>query len=331
MNTPRFWYTPTDDAMASLMAGLLSPLSYVFKAGTAVRRLLAKPYRARVPVICVGNVVAGGAGKTPTALAVARLLKSKGQKPVFVTRGYGGKLTSGSAVVYIDPTQHEAADVGDEALLLAAMAPTWAGRDRVAAIRQAESHGTIIIMDDGMQNPHILPTASLLVVDGDVGIGNGRIIPAGPLRETFDDAVVRVNALIIIGGNDRQKLAERTKKPAYRAQLKPNLPFGFPRNDRFVAFAGIARPEKFYATARALGLDIAETCDFPDHHPFDQDDLDALRLRAEEQGALLLTTEKDAVRLPPEFRAETVILPVNLVFDDPEAEEVLAGLGRDLI
>ena len=326
MKTPRFWYLRPDGDYSPLLPVLLSPLSGLFQLGTFLRRAFASHSRARVPLICVGNVVTGGAGKTPTAIALARLFKEEGYKPVFVTRGYGGKFTSGGNVVYVDPAQHTAADVGDEALLLAGVAPTWASRDRVAAIGQAQSYGTIIIMDDGFQNPHIAPSASLLVIDAETGIGNGHVVPAGPLRESFAAALARAKAMIIIGGEDRQKLAARAKIPVFRAHLQPEIPPGFPREGRFVAFAGIGWPEKFYATLRDMGLDVAETCDFPDHHVFDQADIDGLRLRAEEQGAYLLTTEKDATRLPPAFRAEVVVLPVSLVFDGPDAANSIMRL-----
>jgi len=322
MKTPYFWYPEPDDKIAALLAIILSPLSFVWLAGAFVRALFAHPYRARVPVICIGNVVAGGAGKTPTALALARILKEFGQKPIFVTRGYGGH----GELTCVDPRQHEAQDVGDEALLLAAEAPTWAGCDRVAAVRQAESHGTLVIMDDGLQNPHIAPTASILVIDGETGLGNGYVIPAGPLREQFAAALKRADALLIIGEDDKQQLASWAKVPVFRARLQPRLPMGFPREGKYVAFAGIARPKKFYATARALGLEIVATEDFPDHHVFTEADINGLRLKAEVSGARLLTTEKDAVRLPPDFRLEPVVLPVGLVFDTPGAEQALSRL-----
>ena len=323
MKTPRFWYPHKHSITASLLSGLLSPLSSVFKAGTAIRRAIATPYRSHIPVICVGNVVAGGAGKTPTALALARILWGRGHKPVFVTRGYGGR----GELVCVDPAKHGIKDVGDEALLLGAYALTWAGSNRYEAIRQAEHNGTVIIMDDGLQNPRINPSTGILVIDGDVGIGNGQIIPAGPLRESFADALKRVSAVIIIGENDQQNLAEKTGDvPVFRARLKPVLSSSFPRTGKFVAFAGIARPQKFYTTASHLGLDIVATQDFPDHHPFTESDIDALRLTAEEQGARLLTTEKDAVRLPANFRDDVVILPVALTFDDPDAEDNLVQL-----
>jgi tetraacyldisaccharide 4'-kinase len=322
MKTPRFWYPRRGVSKTSLSSDLLVPFSGVFKAGTCIRRAFAKPHHARVPIICIGNVVAGGAGKTPTALALARILKDHGQKPIFVTRGYGGR----GDLVYVDPSHHTAEDVGDEALLLAKSSPTWAGRDRIQAVRQAETHGTLIIMDDGLQNPSVVSTVSLLVVDGDMGIGNGRIIPAGPLRESFDEALNRVAALIIVGDRDRQNLAAHAHVPVFRARLEPNLPPGFSASGKFIAFAGIARPEKLYMTARGLGLNIVSTVDFPDHHPFSASDIAALRQKAKDIGAQLLTTEKDEVRLPADFRAEVQVLPIQLVFDDPDAEDELAQL-----
>jgi tetraacyldisaccharide 4'-kinase len=322
MKTPRFWYPQRGHSETSWPSDLLVPFSGVFKAGTCIRRAFAKAHRASVPVICIGNVVAGGAGKTPTAIALARILKEHGQKPVFATRGYGGT----GDVTYVDPEQHTSADVGDEALLLARSAPTWAGRDRIQTVRHAETHGTLIIMDDGLQNPYVVSTVSLLVIDGDVGVGNGRIIPAGPLRETLSDALDRVAGLIIVGERDRQNLAAQACIPVFRARLKPDLPAGFATTGKAIAFAGIGRPEKFYATARAVGLNLVATIDFPDHHAFTEADIAALRLKAKETGARLLTTEKDAVRLPAAFRAEVETLPVKLVFDDADAEEELANL-----
>ena len=320
MRTPRFWYPRKGDRLAGVWKALLTPFTFLFRVGAQLRAWRSKPYKARVPLFCVGNVVAGGAGKTPTALALASLLKDRGHRPVFVTRGYGG----GGHVLRVDPACHGVADVGDEALLLAKTAPCWVGRDRVGAIRAAEQQGTCVIVDDGLQNPHFAPTASFLVVDAEVGIGNGALIPAGPLRESLDSAVARCAALILIGDVDTQNMAARVNIPVFRAHIEPVVPEGFRREGRFVAFAGIARPQKFYATAQALGLDLVATQDFPDHHLFTPADIAILRRLAQEKGARLLTTEKDAVRLPVDFQAEITILPVRLVFNAPGAEEALA-------
>ena len=248
MRAPRFWYPKNKNPLDRAAAVCLSPLSYIFQAGAKVRKAFADPYLSRVPVVCVGNAVAGGAGKTPTALAIAEMLKRAGHSPCFVTRGYGGS----GELTCVDASRHSAFDVGDEALLLASSAPTWAARDRALAVQHAERQGSYIIMDDGLQNPHVTPSKSVLVIDGEVGIGNGRIIPAGPLREPFDVALEKADIVIVIGSRDRQNLTAKAKVPVFYAKLKPILPPGFPMKCRFVAFAGIARPEKFFATAPSI-------------------------------------------------------------------------------
>ena len=315
MKTPSFWYK-----VGSLRSRLLSPFGRVYSTGVAVRRVQAAPYKAKVPVICIGNVTAGGAGKTPTAIAVAVTLRTSGANPVFVTRGYGGKL---SGPLCVDAAKHTAADVGDEALLLARAAPTFVAADRVAAIKMAEKHGTHIILDDGLQNPNVLPDLSFMVVDGAVGIGNGRIIPAGPLREKLSDALERVQAVVMVG-DDKTNLADDITVPVLHAYLDAVLPSGFPLSASFLAFAGIGRPEKFYETCRRTGLTLVKTRDFPDHHLFTDTDLLALEKDARDLDARLLTTEKDWVRLPPSLQNSVVTLPVKMVFSLPGAlQEIL--------
>ena len=348
MKAPAFWYQPE-----SFAARLLSPLSYLYRLGALLRRFRAKPYQANVPVICVGNVTAGGSGKTPTALALAGLLQKQGHKPVFVTRGYGG---SQRGPLRVDATHHIAEDVGDEALLLVRQAPVWIGRNRAAAIQQAEKEATHIILDDGLQNPHIKPDLSLLVMDSEMGIGNGHIIPAGPLREPLAEALQRVAAVLMVGeenngknngiplplaGGVRGGLANTSShftsppsvppasgrdaegKPILHARFHPLLPSDFPRTTKFLAFAGIGKPEKFYALCRKEGLTLAATEDFADHYPFTQNDLQTLKQKAKALGATLLTTEKDFVRLPENFKANVLTFPIRLEFDDPTAIEKL--------
>ncbi len=328
MKTPAYWYPDPQNKRSLWMARLLSPASLLFRWGTRLRLLGIRAYASRIPLLCIGNVVAGGAGKTPTSLAIARLLIDQGHHPAFVTRGYGGRL---SGVIRVDPSRHTVQEVGDEALLLAALAPTWIGRDRAAVVREAEKHADILIMDDGLQNPSLRPSASLLVLDGETGIGNGRMIPAGPLREPLSQAMARAKAAVIIGQKDRQNLAPLLGIPVFRAQLVPVLPSNFPHGGSFIAFAGLARPQKLYTTARDLGLDLIETVDFPDHHVFSEKDLKKMQHMALVHNALLLTTEKDAVRLPDSFRKNVFVLPVRLVFDDPAAPtQLLSLLGLSL-
>ena len=310
MKAPSFW-----NEKNSIQSLMLAPFSLFWRAGGALRRVFANPYKSKIPVICIGNVVAGGSGKTPTALVVAEILKAAGHNPVFVTRGYGGHITD---AVRVDTEKHSSADVGDEALLLARAAPVYVGQDRVAAIKLAEQNATHIILDDGLQNPNIIPDISLLVTDGATGIGNGHIIPAGPLREKLADALQRVQAVVMVG-EDQTELAAQLNKPILQAYIDPVLPAGFPLGASFLAFAGIGRPEKFYETCRKAGLTLAETRDFPDHHIFTAAELSDLQNRATKLNARLLTTEKDWVRLPPALQGRVETLPVHLAFSIPAA------------
>jgi tetraacyldisaccharide 4'-kinase len=319
MKAPEFWYRAEGRE-----AQLLAPFEKLYRAGAWLRRCFARPYRAGVPVICVGNVVAGGSGKTPAALAIAALLQKRGHRPVFVTRGYGGAQ---KGPLRVDAAHHSAEDVGDEALLLLRQAPVWIGRDRAKAMREAEKTGTHIILDDGLQNPNILPDVALLVMDGATGIGNGHLIPAGPLREPLGEALRRVTAVLVVGEGDIQELAD-CDKFVLRALLRPEIPADFPRDAKFLAFAGIGRPEKFYALVRAEGLTLTATRDFADHHPFRQGELDSLEQQARSLGAKLLTTEKDFVRLPPYFRARVLSFPVHLEFEDSAAVEKLIAAAN---
>ncbi len=317
MKAPAFWYRPV-----GIAARCLAPLSCLYRAGGAVRRAVAKPYQAAVPVICVGNIVAGGSGKTPTALALASLLEQRAKKPVFVTRGYGGRERG---PLRVDPLRHTAAEVGDEALLLARSAPVWIGRDRVAALREAEKEATHIILDDGLQNPNVLPDLALLVVDAGAGFGNGHVIPAGPLRETLGEALRRIDAIVLVG-EGRQDAIEGVGVPVLRASLEAVIPPDFPRDEKFLAFAGIGRPEKFYQACLNAGLTLVRTRDFPDHHVFSERELDDLVVKVTNSRARLLTTEKDFVRLPLAFRMKVETLPVRLVFEDVGAVERMLGL-----
>ena len=209
-------------------------------------------------MICVGNLTVGGAGKTPVALALAALLRRAGHQPIFVSRGYGG---SAKGPLRVDAGVDRAAKVGDEALLLVQSAPTVVGRDRAAAIRLAEQEGSCIILDDGLQNPHIAPNCKLLVVDAAAGFGNGYVLPAGPLRESLQQALPRIDAVIMVG--EGAAPADFQGKPVFRARLMPQLPRDFLPQRNYFAFAGIGRPEKFYTTAREAGDEAGGDAGFP--------------------------------------------------------------------
>jgi tetraacyldisaccharide 4'-kinase len=292
-----------------------------------------------VPIVCVGNLTAGGAGKTPTVLALLRLLAARacGQPCAqTLTRGYGGAL-AGPARVELGG--HTAADVGDEALLLARAAPTWVARDRVAGARAAAACGArIIVMDDGFQNPALAKDLSLIVVDGDSGFGNGRVIPAGPLREPIDAGLARADAVVLIG-EDRAGIAATVRRlqpqlPILAARIAPDADAAASlRHRRVMAFAGIGRPEKFFATLAACDAHVVAERAFGDHHRFTADDVASLEAEARQYDALLVTTEKDHVRLDAAAQARIRALPVTLTFDDEATVARLldAVLVRDTV
>jgi tetraacyldisaccharide 4'-kinase len=313
---PAFWHDRNHPAGL-----ILTPAGWVWTAVTQLRRCLIPARVAPIPTLCIGNVTAGGSGKTPTALAIARLLQARGNHPAFGTRGYGAALASDD-VLRVDPKQHNAAQVGDEALLLAAAAPCYLGRDRYALAEAAQAEGAShIVFDDGLQNPQLDYHRALVVIDGAYGLGNGRIIPAGPLRETLASALERSAALLLIGADQYGIGAACTKLthgrvPVLQADLQPDLA-GILLARPYYAFAGIGRPEKFFATCQAAGLSLSGTRSFGDHHAFTNRELVEMAQTAATQGAALLTTAKDAARLSSAWRAQVTVLPVTLRFADP--------------
>lgn len=314
LKPPRFWADPS-----SRVAALLSPLSALYAAGRRIHQCTRRAYRSKLPVVCIGNIVAGGSGKTPTVIALVRLIREKGlfQSPCVLTRGYGGALT-GPTLVDLD--HHTVADVGDEALLLAHHAPVIVSHDRIAGAKLAELSGAdIIIMDDGFQNPTLHKTLSILVIDTGYGLGNGRQIPAGPLRESLPSALRRADAVLAItppDGTTTDGPWNNTQTPVLRAQLMPASTID--STTPLIAFAGLGRPEKFFETLTAGGVQIISTHAFADHHPYTDADLAPLAAQAEDKKATLITTEKDYVRLPPAYRDKVAVLPVELRFESPD-------------
>lgn len=311
MRAPDFW---RDD---NPMARLLAPLGAVY--AWAVRRNLenAEEYRPAVPVICVGNIVAGGAGKTPVCIALARRLIVAGAKPHFLTRGYGGTEVGPRAV---DLDRHDFARVGDEALLLAREAPTWVARWRPdGAVAAAQMGAGLIVMDDGFQNGTIAKDLSLVVADGEYGFGNGRVLPAGPCREPPERGLERADALVVVGEDRRGLggLAAARGLPLLAARLVPGPEAAWFEGRKVVAFAGIGRPDKFFATLRQCGARLTSTHSFPDHHAYERKDVEALLAEAEANEAAAVTTAKDAVRLPADLRARVRVLSVTLDWEDP--------------
>lgn len=313
MKTPQFW------DHNGIAAALLSPAAWAYRGATRIRNAFAAtPWRAPVPVVCIGNLVVGGAGKTPVAIDIARRLLRRGVDAHVLSRGYGG---SAQGPLRVDPAIHSAVLTGDEPLLLANVAPTWVSADRPAGGRAAiDAEARALIMDDGFQNPSLAKDLSLLVVDGGYGLGNGRVFPAGPLRESVSSALSRTGAVVIVG-EDKTGVAARLgdRCDIIRADLVAGPKGQALRGRAVVAFAGIGRPQKFFTTLRELGCEIVESQAFADHHPYTDAELARLREAAARISAMLVTTEKDWVRIKPSARHGIVCLPVAIRWLDEAA------------
>ncbi len=313
MKAPAFWnlVAPTQLARA------LAPLGRCYMAATAARLRHGASYRAPIPVLCVGNLTAGGTGKTPVVIDLATRLQEAGLRPHILSRGYGG---AERGPLRVDVERHRAHEVGDEALLLGRAAPTWISGDRVAAARAAVAAGaSVLVMDDGFQDPSVAKHVSLLVVDGGRGFGNGLGIPAGPMREAAAAGLARADAVVLMG-DDRRGVAETVAgKPLLRARLEADRDASSLRGRRVFAFAGIGDPAKFLATLEGLGTEVVGHLAYPDHHPYRGKDLTRIFGRAQVLQATPVTTEKDLVRLPEQARAEVQTVKVRVAWEDEAA------------
>lgn len=310
MHPPEFWHR--QGFLSRLLAALLAPLGRMYGATVAYRARHSRPYRPRAKVVCVGNLTAGGTGKTPVAIEIARLLAARGVKIVFLTRGYGGR-TRGPRFV---STTDNATDVGDEALMLSVVAPALVSSDRAAGAELADEQGfDVIIMDDGHQNFSLCKDLSFVVVDTDVGFGNERMLPAGPLREPVAQGLGRADAIIANGAG---ACPLSTMLPTIRAKIVPTSSKAW-TGQRVFAFAGIGRPERFFATLADLNATVIGTEIYGDHHVYTRSEIARLKARAQNENAVLVTTEKDFVRLSPHDREGIEQLCVRAEFDDRES------------
>jgi tetraacyldisaccharide 4'-kinase len=318
MREPAFWYRP-----ASWMSRLLMPLGAIYGV-IAGHRLQREGFDAGIPVLCVGNYHVGGAGKTPTVLALVKLLRELGETPVVLSRGYGGQLRG---PIKVDPERHIAADVGDEPLMLARTVAVVVARDRIEGVALARSqNASVILMDDGFQNPAITKDASLIVIDGARGLGNACIFPAGPLRAPLSPQLERTDALIVVGdGSAAEAVAAAVAargKPVMKAQVRAEeTSVAALHGKRVLAFAGIGDPARFFRTLRANGIDVVRERAFADHHPFSESEIEALNMEAKRDALTLVTTEKDLARLRgrgglPDSAREIVPFAVTLESDN---------------
>lgn len=309
MKTPKFWKNK------NLISCSLYPLGALYGFATKLRLALNHSQKINKPVICIGNLTAGGTGKTPVSISIAKILQKKGKKPFFISRGYGGLLSG----VVVDKTKHSPKEVGDEPLLLAAQAPTIVDANRFQAAQKATLEGAdIIIMDDGFQNPSLHKDISFIVVDGNTWFGNGFCIPAGPLRESIASGLKRANAIIIVGKPERENNPkELSSLPIFYASIEPMKPQT--KNKNILAFAGIGRPEKFYTSLAELGLTPIETIDFPDHHYYMEKELNDIITKAKELDADIFTTTKDMVKIPNHLQKHFNALEIGIKWSDEES------------
>jgi tetraacyldisaccharide 4'-kinase len=332
MREPAFWWRRPGTA-----AALLSPFAAAYGV-VAARRMAQSGERAPISVICVGNFTLGGSGKTPAAIAIARMLQEAGARPFCLSRGYGGKL---AGPVQVDPQSHGAADVGDEALLLARVAPTIVSRDRVAGAKAAHgADATVIVMDDGLQNPSLVKDFTIVCIDARRGLGNARVFPAGPLRAPLVQQFSRADALLIVGEGaaaaEATTMAQARQRPVWHAKLEPDsAAVTALKSKKVLAFAGIGDPDKFFATVTACGIAIGGRQPFPDHHRYSAEECASLLMRAEHEGLELLTTEKDLARMSgdPQLSAlatRAQVLPVTLqIKEEYELRQaLLAKIGK---
>jgi tetraacyldisaccharide 4'-kinase len=319
MKAPGFWY----GGAGSPVGAVLSPLGWVYGAATALRQRLARPESAGAPVICIGNLTAGGAGKTPVVLDLAGRLAAAGMAPHVISRGYGG--TAGPDAHRVDPARDDAASVGDEPLMMARTALVWVGAERAATARAAVADGAgVLVLDDGFQDPSLQKDLSLVVVDGRFGFGNGFLIPAGPLRESIGAGLARADGVVIVG-DDAWGVEDAVRRfgpqglAVLRARIVPGPEAAAIAGRPVLAFAGIGHPDKFFQTLRDQGCELAETRAFADHHPYTAAELEGLRRRAGALNARLVTTEKDAQRLPGGAAPDIGVLTITLQWDDEAA------------
>lgn len=303
LKTPAFW------AGKNMIAKALRPLSCIYLFGHRIKEALAQPYKSGIPVLCIGGIVAGGSGKTPTVHAVIDLIREQGlfENPVILTRGYGGSLKGPTLV---DLSVHGVADVGDEALLHASRAPTVVACDRSRGALLAEAmDADIIVMDDGFQNNSLEKTLSFLVIDSSQGLGNGYYLPAGPLREPLEDALTRCALVVRTGEGEQFPLLD---KPSVKATMQ--IVSANDHGKTYLAFAGLGHPEKFKDTLERDGFKIARFVPFADHHPYSRADIAALK----KDGLPLITTEKDFMRVPVEEQDDIDVLGISYRFETPQ-------------
>jgi tetraacyldisaccharide 4'-kinase len=325
MKSPDYWRIEKGKGARPFKRMMMAPASWVYRGGVRLKSLTTLTYKSTHPVICIGNMTVGGTGKTPVTLAIAERLTAQGFDVQVVSRGYGGSL---AGPVQVDPEKHDYSKVGDEPLLLARSVPVIVAKNKAAGVRHALKRGAdLVLLDDGMQNESVAKTFTFCVIDASVGLGNRRVLPAGPLRERPARALERIDAIILVHNTGEAArsiddiLPERPSDlPVLDVQIAP---CEAPTGNAVYAFAGIGRPEKFFNALVDSGVHLTGTVCFPDHHPFTMGELQELREAARRYNAVLMTTEKDWLRLPTDWRRMVKTWPITARFADEKALDAL--------
>ena len=321
LKAPKFWYLKKD----TFLSRVLYPFSFIFRLGTKIRNITSHANKSSLPVICIGNIVVGGAGKTPVALKIGKVLIKAGYNPHFISRGYAGIIKTNTIV----ESWHSPKSVGDESLLLSKIAPTWIGTNRNESINLAASKGgDCIIMDDGFQNPKIYKDFSIIVINTSQEFGNKRVMPAGPLRESIKRGLYRTNLVIVIGDvTDYLQKTIPNHIPIISAKFNINNENKIFKGQKITAFAGIAYPEKFFTSLREQGAKIVKEITYPDHHIYDENDLLSLAETANKTQSILVSTQKDFVRVPKSYRSLVNTLDGEIVFENKNLiQEILTNV-----
>ena len=322
LKAPKFWYQKKD----SYLSRSLYPLSLLFRLGTKIRNFASTSKKSSLPVICIGNIVVGGAGKTPVSLKIGKMLIKAGYKPHFISKGYAGIIKTSTLV----ESWHSPTSVGDESILLSKVAPTWIGKNRNKSGEYAKMQGgDCLIMDDGFQNPTIYKDFSIIVINASQEFGNKRVMPSGPLRESIKRGLTRTNLVIVIGDttDDLKKLIP-SNIPIMSAKFIINKENKIFKGQKITAFAGIAYPEKFFTSLAEQGAQIVKEVIYPDHHIYHENDLLNLAEIANKTQSILVSTQKDFVRIPKSYRSLVNTLEGEIVFDN---EELLLKIISDVI
>ena len=321
IKTPHFW------TELSWQSVILFPVSYIWRFGHYAQQKILNTKETEIPVICVGNLTVGGSGKTPVVITLCRFLSGIGKSTSILTRGFGGKE---KGPIFVSTNLHQSLDVGDEPLMMAHSLDVCVSRNRPLGANHIldKKKYDCIVMDDGLQNPTLKKDLNIAVFDGKFGIGNGFLLPAGPMRQKLEVGIQNID-LVIFNGKDETGLGQKIPPhiPIFTGELQPDEEIVEKmKNRRVYGFAGIGNPSRFFKTLNNIGADLVGEAHFADHHPYTNADLTQLYEEAMQSGAELVTTQKDWMRLPTDWRDRVLTVPVRIHFSADDTIKIVSFL-----